>query len=91
MPAPHRNGPTVRIVHGSLPLWLVGLAVLPVALFLLASVAFAAGLGTVAIFVLPLLFGRRRRPVARRPTSDQPYIELDRADYRVVDDSQPRR
>lgn len=91
MPAPRRDTPHVRIVHSSLPLWLVGLAVIPVALLLLASVAFAAGLGIVGVFVLPLLFGRRRRPVARRSASDQPYIELDRADYRVVDDSNPRR
>jgi len=90
MPAPRRDAPNVRIVRGSLPLWLAGLAVIPVALLLLFSVAVAAGLGLLAIFVLPLLLGRRQRPVRRRG-SDQPYIELDRSDYRVVDDSKPRR
>ena len=70
-----------RIWHWRAPLWLVVVAVLPLALLFMASLAIAGGLlvgaALLASLVLPRLSSR-----PRRRSSDDHTIELDRSDYR---------
>lgn len=70
-----------RIWHWRAPLWLVAVAVLPLALLFMASLAVAGGMlvgaALLASLVLPRLTSRPRR---RSP--DDHTIELDRSDYR---------
>lgn len=71
-----------RIWHWRAPLWLVAVAVLPLALLFMASLAVAGGIVVGAALLASLLLPRlASRPRRRAPSNDR-TIELDRSEYR---------
>lgn len=72
-----------RVFGWRVPLWLALVAVLPLAMVFLVSLALAGAIAAaVALFVALVLPRRRRpgRPLA--PRADGRTIELERSDYR---------